>query len=98
MIKKFFKITFYAFVAFCIVNFTGLLLKLLLFSLYNELPNIEIGFPFNFYYILLLGERDLQHGSNLNYFIYDTLIFWILTFLFFQIKNNIKHLYHFKHN
>ena len=98
MLKLFLKISFYAFITFCVSNFIILLFQLLLFSLYKEFPNIEIGFPFKFYYILLLGEKDLQHGSNLNYFIYDYLIFWIINFSFIKLKNNLKLLNHFKQN
>lgn len=96
MIKHFFKISFYAFVTFCVINFIILLFQILLFSLYKEIPNIAIGFPFKFYYTLLLDERDLQHGSNLDYFIYDSIIFWIIVFIYFQLKNKIKPLNHFK--
>ncbi|VXB45519.1 hypothetical protein FLAVO9AF_170024 [Flavobacterium sp. 9AF] len=44
----------------------------------------------------MLDERDLQHVSNLDYFIYDSIIFWILSFLYFQLKNKLKRLNHFK--
>ena len=96
MIKQFFKISFYAFVTFCVINFIIILFQLLMFSFYKEVPNIKIGFPFEFYYTLLLGEKDFQHGSNLNYFIYDIIIFWIIIFIYFQFKNNFKLLNRFK--
>ena len=96
MIKQFFKISFYAFVTFCVINFIIILLQLLMFSFYKEVPNIKIAFPFEFYYTLLLGEKDFHHASNLNYFIYDIIIFWIIIFIYFQFKNNFKLLNRFK--
>lgn len=86
MIKQFFKISFYSFITFCVVNFIILVFSLLMFSLLKEIPEIHIGFPFNFYNLICINESFL-YGSDLNNLIYDSLFFWLLIFLFFQFKN-----------
>ena len=88
MIKQFLKISIYAFITFCVLNFSLLLFQIYFNLHIKEIPKIEIGFPFNFYSIFWLNKNDLHHGANLNKLIYNILIFWILVFLYFIFKNN----------
>ena len=65
---------------------------MLLFKIYSnlhikEIPEIYIGFPFNFYSIFWSDENDLHRGTELNNLLYDILIFWIIVFIYFIIKN-----------
>jgi hypothetical protein len=61
-----------------------------MFSLLKEIPEIHIGFPYNFYNIIYLSD-DVLYGSNLKNLIYDILIFWIIVFIYFQWKSiNLK--------
>ena len=58
-----------------------------MFSVLKEIPEIHIGFPYNFYDIIYLSD-DVLYGSNLKNLIYDILIFWIIVFLYFQLKSS----------
>ncbi len=96
MIKHFFKISFYSFVGLCTINFTILLFEIHLFSIFKEIPEIYIGTPINFYTFLPNEEMIYRTYLEWKYLLYDYLFFWIITFLYFQIKNNIKLLKSFK--
>lgn len=90
MIKQFFKISFYAFITFCVTNFSLLLIKIYFNLQIKEIPQINIGFPFNYYSIFWVEEINLRHGSDLKNFVYDILIFWIIVFLYFIINKTTK--------
>jgi hypothetical protein len=86
MIKQFFKISLYSFITFCVLNFTALLFQIYVRLQIKEIPEINIGFPFNFYSVFWLDGNDLHHGADFKNLIYDILIFWIIVFLYFQLK------------
>lgn len=86
MTKHFFKISFYSFVTFCVFNFTFLLIQIYFRLKIKEIPEINIGFPFNFYSIFWLDRNDLHHGADLKKFIFNLIIFWLIVFLFYLLK------------
>ena len=90
MIKKFFKISFYSFIAFCVFNFISLIYSIIFNKLQGSFPKYNFGFPFEFYYqfeVRSFGTcYELQHGTNINNSLYDFIIFWIIVFLYFQLK------------
>ncbi len=68
------------------MNFTALLFQIYVRLQIKEIPEINIGFPFNFYSVFWLDGNDLHHGADLNNLLYDILVFWIIVFLYFQLK------------
>lgn len=96
MIKKFFKISFYAFAAFSTSSFIMILFEILMYSYIKELPEIHIGTPINFYILSPNEEMNYRTFLEWKYLLYDYLIFWIIIFIYFQFKNNLKRLNHFK--
>lgn len=87
MFKQFFKISFYAFITFCVVNFSLLLLQIYFNIHVKEIPKINIGFPWSFYSILWQDIDNLLHGAEFWNFIYDIFFYWIIVFLYFTFKN-----------
>lgn len=96
VLKQFFKISFYTILIFSTTSFIMILLELLMYSQIKEFPEIYIGTPINFYTFLPNEEMIYRTYLEWKYLLYDYLIFWIITFLYFQIKNNIKLLNSFK--
>lgn len=85
MINKFIKISFYSTITFCVVSFLSMIISMLISKLNNSFPNFSIGFPFKYYYQFLVDSNDLQHGFQ-NGIIENFLIFWIIVFVYFQLK------------
>lgn len=98
MLKYFFKISFYAFLSFSTISFTLILLEILFYSQIKELPQINIGIPKVFYIFSPNEEVKYRTFLEWKYLLFDYLIFWIIVFLYFQIKNKLKHLNHHKQN
>ena len=90
MFKTFFKISFYTLVAFSTTSFIMIVLELLLYSQIKELPEIHIGTPLNFYILLPNEEMNYRTFLEWKYFLYDYMIFSIIVFIYFQLKNKIK--------
>lgn len=97
MIKFILKISFYAFITFCVVNFILLLVQIFFSSFTKELPEISIGNPLNFY--RLYPNRNLNYATYLEweYLFYNYILFWIIIFGYSNLKtlsiktNNNKH-------
>ena len=102
MLKQFFKISFYSFIAFCVISFISLIYSILYNKINGTFPNFKIGFPFTYHYQFLVRDNckgfELLHGSDFKNFIYDIVFSLIIVFSYFQLKNNIKLLNHFKQN
>ncbi len=62
----------------------------------KETPEIHIGTPINFYILSPNEEMNYRTFLEWKYLLYDYLFFWILSFLYFQLKNKLKRLNHFK--
>lgn len=90
IIKQFFKISFHAFVAFSTTSFIMILVEILLYSQIKELPEIHIGIPKSFYIFSPNEEMKYRTFLEWKYLLYDYLIFWVITFLYFQLKNFFK--------
>lgn len=90
MFKQFFKISFYAFITFCVVSFLSLFSSILYNRINDTFPNFKIGFPFTFYYQFLENDEcngyELHHGFG-NGLIENIFITWIIVFLYFTFKN-----------
>lgn len=87
MIKNFLKMSFYSFITFCVINFIILLFHIYINLQIKEIPEINIGFPYVFYSVFWLDGNDLHHVADFKNFVYDILIFWIIVFLYFQLKS-----------
>lgn len=91
MIKKFFKISFYSFITFCVVNFLSLIYSIIFNKLNWSFPNFDFGLPFEFYHQLQVRNYEncyqLQHGFNVKNFIYDLLFSTIIVALYFILKS-----------
>lgn len=90
MIKQFFKISFYSFVAFCTVNFTHLIYSIIHNKISGYFPNFSFGFPFEIYHQFEVRSfencYELQHGTFPENLIYNYVIFWIIIFFYIQFK------------
>jgi hypothetical protein len=86
MIKQFFKISFYSFVTFCVVNFSLLIYSIIYNKLQGSFPNFSFGFPFEIYHqfeVRSFGNcYELQHGTFPENLIYNYEIFWIIIFFY----------------
>lgn len=91
MIKKFFKISFYSFITFCVVNFLSLFISILSNKLIGMFPNFKFGFPFEIYHqfeIRSFGNcYELQHGFNINNIFYNIIISTVIVSLSFLWKS-----------
>jgi hypothetical protein len=92
MIKQVFKISFYSFGAFCVVNFSLLICSIIHNKISGSFPNFSFGFPFEIYHqfeVRSFGNcYELQHGTFPKNLIYNYAIFWIIVFLYITFKNN----------
>ena len=90
MIKHFFKISFYSFITFCVVNFSLLIYSIIHNKLEGSFPKLSFGYPFEIYHQFEIKSfencYELQHGAFPKNLIYNYLIFWIIVFLFYSLK------------
>jgi hypothetical protein len=89
MIKKFFKISFYAFVAFSTVNMSIILLEILLYSQIKEVPHIILGFPLKFYSIYQYENLKMVYYLNYMSLFTDYILFWIIVFFYSKLKTSL---------
>ena len=93
MFKIVLKSTFQSVILFFAVSFITILYDIL--PKWMSLPKkidyniyeITIGFPFQYYERFWLDIDGPNHGWNLNNLIYDCLIFWLITFSFYFLKD-----------
>jgi hypothetical protein len=91
IIKEFFKISYNAFVFLSVVSFVFLLLCISAYEEVKELDEIYIGIPYTFYHFypaVDLDGIDYKYTRYLNwkFLLHNYLIFWIITFAYFQLK------------
>ena len=96
MFKTFFKISFFAFIIFGFTQFIMILFQIYWFSLVKETPEMRIGTPINFYIFSPNDEMYYKTYLEWKYFLYDYIIFWIITCIYFQFNKNCKLLNYFK--
>lgn len=96
MIKKLIKVILNSSILFCVVSFLSFLYSLINTHLNYTSPNLDVGFPFNFYYQFAVKDNcnglELLHGTKPNNFIYNYL-FCLLIMVFlnnFKPLNNSK--------
>lgn len=90
MIKQFFKISFYAFVAFSAVNMLIVILEILLSSQIKEVPHITLGFPLKFYSIYQDGNLKMGYYLNFTSLFFDYILFWIIVFFYSKLKTSFN--------
>lgn len=83
MIKKLAIATLYSFIAFCVISYLSIMISLL-----DKQPVANLGFPFRYYYQFWLRGSDRPNcGWEIDHFIYDAALAWVLTLLvYFFIK------------
>lgn len=81
MTRKVLIATFYSIIAFCVVSFISVMVSLLSsVGDSSQKPVTNLGFPFKYYHQFWLNGSDFPNsGWNLNNFILDCFIIWILT-------------------
>jgi len=96
MIKRLLNISFYSIITFCIVSFSSFIFSLIFNSFKGTMPNLKVGFPFNFYYQFEIRDncngQDLLHGTNIKNFILNYIICLLLVLILnkFKLLNYIK--------
>lgn len=89
MTKKILIATFYSVVLFCVISYISVMIPLLSsIGSVTSKPVTNIGFPFKYYYQFWRYSADSPNcGWNINYFILDFLIVWILTLMVYLFCN-----------
>lgn len=89
MIKKLLISSFYAMIVFCVLSFFSVIYSLLQ-SVGNPVikPVTNIGVPFKYYYQFWPSGSDSPNcGWNIDNFVYDVLLIWIVvTIAYLTIK------------
>ena len=85
MIKKILIASFYSVIAFCVVSYASVMYSLLSNTLSGDVlsnkPVANIGFPYNYYFQFWLNGSDSPNcGWNINYFLIDLLITFVIVF------------------
>lgn len=94
MIRKLVIATFYAAIVFCVISYASVM-NSLLSSVGNlsQKPVANLGFPYNYYHQFWLRGSDSPNcGWNINNFMLDCVITWVLTttiYMLFQWKKSL---------
>jgi hypothetical protein len=96
MKRQFLILTLYSIIAFCVISYFSVMLSLLnSIGEVSQKPVTNIGFPFKYYYQFWTSGSDSPNcGWNINNFIIDFILIYILTFATYLVikkltkKNN----------
>ena len=92
MTKKIFIATFYSIIAFCVVSYISVMVSLLSsVGDISQKPVVNLGFPYNYYYQFWLRGSDSPNcGWQIDNFILDCFLTWIVTLvIYFILKRKV---------
>lgn len=92
MIKEVVRVSLNAAILFCVISFLSFLFSLISNHLKYTSPNLEVGFPFNYYHQFVVKNNgsglELLHGSNIRNCILNYLI-CLMAILIISNKHSI---------